>query len=72
MSANPQNNDDDPDKSKKKSDKRKNTEPDRNPKKTKGDNTTSNVITWDCTLCPGVKFSDNYEFMRHLYKDHQI
>ena len=41
-------------------------------RKPKGDNTTSNVVTWDCALCPGVKFSDNYEFMRHLYKDHQI
>ena len=63
MSENPQNNHDDPDKSKQKSDKRKNTEPDPNPKKSKRENTTSNVVTWDCALCLGVKFSDNYEFM---------
>ena len=58
-----QNKDDDPEKSKKKSDKRKNTQPDPKPKKLKKDNEKSNVVTWDCTLCPGVKFSDNYEFM---------
>ena len=63
MSANPQNNDDGPDKSKKKSEKRKNTEPDPKPKKSKRENKTSNVATLDCALCPGVKFSDNYEFM---------
>ena len=72
VSENQQNKDDDPDKSKKKSDKRKNTQPDPKPKKRKWDTTTSNVVTWDCTLCPGEKFSDNQEFLRHLYKDHQI
>ena len=61
-----QNQDDDLDKSKKKSDKRKNTQPDSKPKKPKKDNEKSNVVTWDCALCPGVKFSDNYKFMRHF------
>ena len=72
VSDKPQNQDDDLDKSKKKSDKRKNTQPDPKPKKPKKDNEKSNVVTWDRTLCPGVKFSDNYELMQHLYKDHQI
>ena len=72
VSDNQENKDGDPEKSKKKSDKRKNTQPDPKAKKSKQDTVTSNVVTWDCALCPGVKFSDNQEFMRHLYKDHQI
>ena len=70
VSENQQNKDDDPEKSNKKSDKRKNTQP--KPKKPKKDNEKLNVVTWDCALCPGAKFSDNNKFMRHLYKDHQI
>ena len=50
----------------------KNTEPDPKPKKPKVHTATSTVVTWDCALCPGIKFSDNQEFMRHLYRDHQI
>ena len=72
VSENQQKKDGDPETSKKKSDKRKNTETDPKPKKSKKDNVKSDVVTWDCALCPGIKFSDNQEFMRHLYKDHQI
>ena len=63
VSESPKNKDDDTDKSKKKSDKRKSSQPDPKPKKTKLDTATSKVVTWDCTLCPGVKFSDNQEIM---------
>ena len=59
----PKKTDDNTNKSKKKSDKRKSSQPDRKPKKTKTDTATSKIVTWDCTLCPGLKFSDNQEFM---------